>query len=92
LPAWQTSTGRIGRGIEHHARRIAVPGMRLNHRNVIDVGADLLLYLPKTKQAPELAALLQERESRQRSAKLAAQDQLCKKFPDEFSDAFVRSH
>ena len=33
--------GRIGRGIEHHARRIAVPGIGLNHGNVIDVEASI---------------------------------------------------
>src|SRR5271165_1175988 len=30
-----------GRGIEHHARRVAIPGIGLNHRNVIDVEAGL---------------------------------------------------
>jgi hypothetical protein len=55
--------------------RRAIPAVREAYESGLISArrADCLLYLPKAKQARQLAALLQERGRRERSAKLAAE-------------------
>ena len=54
--------------------RRAIPSVREAYENGLISAhkADDLLYLPKRRQAEELAAILAERESRERTAHLAA--------------------
>ena len=56
-------------------KRRAIPAVREAYESGLISArrADCLLYLPKAKQAGQLAALLQEQGKRERSAKLAAE-------------------
>jgi hypothetical protein len=56
-------------------KRRAIPAVREAYENGLISArkADDLLYLPKREQAKELAAILSERETRERTAHLAAE-------------------
>ena len=56
-------------------RRRAIPSVRQAYENGLISArkADDLLYLPKLDQAKELAVILNERETRERTAHLAAE-------------------